>query len=679
MRFHAFKPLIVVFCLLLALTYLWTESSSPELEKCRRWEETLRNIELRDAELMRDLLLARAGLLNNYDDLTHTGQALLELANSLADAIDPQASDHEQQLKPMALALSQALQQKLLLVEYFKSDNALLRNSVTYFNTLGKTQAGSKARQETARLWRIMLAFTESPDSDLAEDIRRELLRLAGIKPPKGDYEALVAHGGLIVDILLQLDENLREILALSVMEKLEVLQTGIGTYHATFETKASQHRLLLYLVAIALLGYWLQQFLSLKTKTESLRRAHATLQQETAERQQAEMALRESEGRLRSITESAHEAIITVDSQGQIVTWNHGASQMFGYSAAQMQGGTLLTLLPADTAFIREQLLSIELPSTEAATLPVELTGLRENGQAFPLELSFSHWQKGAEQFTTCIIRDISVRKRLEETARLQEQKLIQTNKLTALGTLVSGVAHEINNPNQLIMLNAGLLADAWADAADILGQHRSEHGEFCLGGLPFSEMEDAVPVLINDIKDGAGRIDRIVADLKNFARPKGDDVQLLFSLNEVVGWAVRLLNHLIGKKTNCLQIELAEPLALMRGNPQQIEQVVVNLLVNALDALADPGQGIVIKTYALPDCHQLCLEIRDQGCGIAADQLERLCDPFYTTKQSCGGTGLGLAITASLVEAHGGLISFESEPGKGTTVRVIFPVAAH
>ena len=208
-----------------------------------------------------------------------------------------------------------------------------------------------------------------------------------------------------------------------------------------------------------------------------------------------------------------------------------------------------------------------------------------------------------------------------------------------------------------------------------EVLEAHFRDKGEFSLGGLPYTEMRKTLPVLIFDIKDGAKRIERIVADLKNFARPHGSNTWVLFSLNDVVKLSVRLLNHLIGSKTKHFKTELTEPLALLRGDPQQVEQVIVNLLVNALEAIPDQDCGVTIATFSDNGAHKVILEVRDEGTGIAPEHLEQLCDPFFTTKQASGGTGLGLAITASLVRAHGGDLSFSSVLAKGTSARAIFP----
>jgi signal transduction histidine kinase len=332
-----------------------------------------------------------------------------------------------------------------------------------------------------------------------------------------------------------------------------------------------------------------------------------------------------------------------------------------------------LAQLLPLPTGANQALSSTSNSPSNPYQTA-AEWTGYRQDGTAFPLELSFSSWMRDGEKYVTVIIRDISTRKKLEETARQQEKKLIQANKMTALGTLVSGVAHEINNPNQLILMNAGLLADSWGDAQEILDDHAQQTGDFYLGGLPYSEMRQALPVLIHDIRDGAKRIERIVADLKHFARPQVPHTQVQFSLNEVVGRAVRLLNHLIARKSMHFNTALADGLPMLLGDPQQIEQVVVNLLVNALEALPDPSRAVSVATYRVQDSAEICLEVQDEGCGIAVEHLEQLCDPFFTTKQGSGGTGLGLAITASLVRAHAGQLGFSSEPGKGTVARVVF-----
>jgi signal transduction histidine kinase len=305
-----------------------------------------------------------------------------------------------------------------------------------------------------------------------------------------------------------------------------------------------------------------------------------------------------------------------------------------------------------------------------------VESTGLRKDGREFPYEASVAAWRSAQGSFVTAIVRDITGRKQLEATARDQQHKLVQANKMTALGTLVSGVAHEINNPNQLVMFNSGLLADTWRDACIALDEHHRHDKHFTLAGLPYAEMRDAAFTLIADMKEGALRIDRIVQDLKDFARPQRQALPVAVNANEVVERAVRLLAHLIRKRTTRFETRLAPALPAVRGDAQQMEQVIVNLLVNALEALPDTARGVRVETRTNAD-GAVVVEVADEGVGIPAVNLERLCDPFFTTKQDSGGTGLGLSVTFSLIQAHGGRLDFESEPGRGTRAIVTLPAA--
>ncbi|WP_026603850.1 DAHL domain-containing protein [Methylomonas sp. 11b] len=674
----SWQPRLIVAGLLLALTYLWLQSASPELERRNRLQTTLRIIELRDAELMRDILLARAGLLANYDSLTKAGQELLRLSQSLQTELPPANADAEKLMGKLADQLTATVQDSLVQIEYLKSDNALLRNSVMSFDEIGKNLRASAKPADSAKLgnlWRLMFSFMDSPQLELANEIQQELDRLAGLAALSDDYRLLIAHGRLIIDVSPKVDTLLRQIIAQPIVSRVDDLQQALRQYSDSVEQQADVYRLALYLVAVVLLAYLLYQFALLRANTLALRRAHANLQQEINERLQAESWLRESEARLRAITDSAHEAIISADMQGNIVSWNQGAHQMFGFKADRMLGQPFQQLLanPSPDFFdqIREE---GEINRLNSPML--DSIAFRQDSSEFPVELSLSSWTRGTERYLTAIIRDISARKHLEQVARQQELQLIQANKMTALGTLVSGVAHEINNPNQLILFNSGLLADIWSDALEILEDRYQASGEFSLGGLPYSEMRNSAAVLIHDINDGAKRIERIVAELKNYARPQSAEASVSFAINEVVERAVRLLKHLIDQKTQHFKTDLAEALPLLHGDPQQVEQVLVNLLINALEALPDPQKSVSVATKLLDDGGHVCVEVRDEGIGIAAEHIQQLCDPFFTTKQANGGTGLGLAISASLLRAQGGRLSFSSAPGQGTCARVIFPL---
>ena len=277
----------------------------------------------------------------------------------------------------------------------------------------------------------------------------------------------------------------------------------------------------------------------------------------------------------------------------------------------------------------------------------------------------------------TADLTREVAERKHAEEELRLNQQQLVQADKLAALGVLVSGVAHEINNPTGLILLDVPILKRAHSDTERILEEYYAAHGDFTIGGILYTEMRDEIPRILDEMQDGAKRIKRIVNDLKDFARR--DDVadKGPIDLNSVVRTALRLVEPTIRKATNRLAVDYAEEIPPVLGNSQRIEQVVVNLILNACQALPDADRGISISTRFNRTTASAILVVRDEGVGIAPENLSRLTDPFFTTKRESGGTGLGLSVSDGIIKEHGGHLYFESVPGAGTTVTMAIPVA--
>ncbi len=678
------KQIGIVAGLLLLLTYLLLQSRTPDLELRARMHEALQSFALHDAELTRDVLLARAGLLPNYDSLGLAGQSLARDLQALREeSLTASEATARTILGHHVQVLATAAQEKAQAVDYFKSDNALLRNSLMYLTQAralvrAKLTAEKSVAEEMGHLSHALLRFLQSPDSGVGLEIQGVLDRLSALTRSDGEFQLVVMHGRFIVDKLPEVDTLMRQIISSPTVLQASALQEAVLQYAGRVEGRAQTYRFGLYLVAVTLLAYLIHQFLRLRANAEELRATNVRLNCEMGERQQAEVALRASEERLRAITDSAKEAIVSADSAGNIVSWNAGATAIFGYRPEQMLGTSFTRLLPdrvheARARTFGELILGGRADLFDGTT---EIAGLRKDGTEFPLEVSLSTWTAQRGRYITSIMRDITERRHLEETTRQQELQLIQANKMTALGTLVSSVAHEINNPNQLVLMNSRVLAEAWDDALDILDDFRTRNGEFLLSGLPYSEIRQSIATLTRDVHDGALRIDRIVDDLKNFARPPAKGVLAMFELNDVVQRATRLLGHLINKRTARFAVDLASDLPALLGNAQQVEQVVVNLLGNALEALPDRDHGVSVKTLHQSADRRAVLEVRDEGVGIPPQNLARLCDPFFTTKQASGGTGLGLAITASLVRAHGGTLEFESEPGRGTCSRAIFPL---
>lgn len=261
-------------------------------------------------------------------------------------------------------------------------------------------------------------------------------------------------------------------------------------------------------------------------------------------------------------------------------------------------------------------------------------------------------------------------------EALETQHQQLIQADKMASLGVLVSGVAHEINNPTSLLLLNLPLLKESFEDIEEILQDHYDTHGDFDVAGLKYSRMKDEFPSMLSDMLEGAHHIRRIVNDLRDFARQEPLELSDLVNLNEVIAAAIRLTDRTIRSSTNHFTVNYDPTLPMLRGSAQRLQQVVINLIVNACQALEDQTQTITIETRYHQASNSVIMHINDTGCGIDPKHLQRLSDPFFTTKREQGGTGLGLSISSTIVEEHKGKLAFDSLPSQGTNITLTLPV---
>jgi len=288
---------------------------------------------------------------------------------------------------------------------------------------------------------------------------------------------------------------------------------------------------------------------------------------------------------------------------------------------------------------------------------------------------LSTTRLTLGSQILALVTMMDITERKRIEQAVKFSQTKLIQANKMSSLGMLVSSVAHEVNNPNNFIMFNSSLLSGAWKDIAPVLDRYAIEETAFRVAGLPYAEMREAVPRLLSGITDGSRRIKDMVNRLREISREDSAGLDGVVDVNTAVRSAVMILQNQIMKYSEKFVLELAESLPLVKGSNQQIEQVVINLIQNALQALRDRQDSIMVKTLSDNAKHQVVIEVQDSGWGISPQNLKRITEPFFTTKLDSGGTGLGLSISSSIVQDHHGTLDYQSQESKGTTVRVILP----
>lgn len=262
---------------------------------------------------------------------------------------------------------------------------------------------------------------------------------------------------------------------------------------------------------------------------------------------------------------------------------------------------------------------------------------------------------------------------RRLRDGIIRQEEERIA--RLAAIGELAAGVAHEVNNPIGMIRRNLDFVRDALHDALPLLAE-RDDAGLLTVGGIDLAIAREQLPQLLDDMVHGSRRIGEIVRDLKDFARDDAPDDVVPFDLNEAVAAAVRLLDGSIRKSTDCFRLELGSRLPLVDGSLRQIEQVVVNLLQNACQALPSRDRSIAITTRCDVSRRFVTVEVIDEGVGIDGPNLEKIFDPFFTTRRESGGTGLGLSVSQRIVKRYEGTLDVVSKPGHGTTLTLTLPV---
>lgn len=271
--------------------------------------------------------------------------------------------------------------------------------------------------------------------------------------------------------------------------------------------------------------------------------------------------------------------------------------------------------------------------------------------------------------------VQDVTIERERQRQAELEARRIYDADKVITLNSLLAGAAHEINNPSGLILLGAQLLKDAWQSVIPILEQHCAEHGDFTVADFPYENIRDEFPKVANDILSAASRIRRLVGDLREYAKPVSPGTLRLFSLNDAVEKACQELQERLDASTACLTLELSEGLPEIWADPVRITNAIVRVLQNACESLRDRNQGICVATSHLPGQSIVRLEVRDEGVGIAEEDIPFVTDPFFSTKRSSGRSGLGLAIASSVLREFGGSLQINSSIEEGTTAVIVLP----
>lgn len=407
------------------------------------------------------------------------------------------------------------------------------------------------------------------------------------------------------------------------------------------------------------------------KERTAALVKTNQKLRREIEERRHAESALRESEMQLRAAQEIAHVGSYVIDIDEERLHWSEEQFRIFGYEPGEVM---------PDLELVRHHLHPDDLQRFEKAhemafyhdkAYNHEYRILRKDGAVRHVRAiaRIEHDEEGKPRRMFGTLQDIT------ET-KLLERHLLQSEKLASMGLLVSGIAHEINNPNNFITFNIPILRDYLKELIPIVDAYGQNHQDREWCGMSYPEFRKDIFNLVDNVEHSATRINNIVSGLREFGRKKDHITLRRIDLKKVIERVVTICQGEINKRVKSFEVNVSERLPLIKTDPEIMEQILINLLINAAQAADKKNSWVKLDVGSKnPGEGYLALEVSDNGCGISDEDRKRIFDPFFTTKSPQEGTGLGLSITYSLIEGLGGRIEVESEMEKGTTFTVMLP----
>lgn len=270
------------------------------------------------------------------------------------------------------------------------------------------------------------------------------------------------------------------------------------------------------------------------------------------------------------------------------------------------------------------------------------------------------------------------SMKNEVREERRKMMAKLIQTNRMTSLGLLVSGVAHEINTPNGAIRLAGQKFERVWNNAQAILDRVACDEGDFVLGGISYDKVRIEVANSLQLINRCTDRVDQVVKELRQFSIGEQSQTLDTVDINSVVNNALSIITAHRQIESITIDRQMSVGIPPVIANKYQLAQVITNLVLNAMQAIPEGISGAITVLTLFDDTNgMVTVEVMDNGEGIPEDIRNRLMEPFFTTRIEKGGSGLGLYISSYIIAEHNGTLSFESTAGSGTTFTLRLPAA--
>lgn len=409
-----------------------------------------------------------------------------------------------------------------------------------------------------------------------------------------------------------------------------------------------------------------------LEEKSHALFRANQQL--ESAHRTQKQVA-----DQLRAIIERMPNGVIIAGADGTIESINFSAQQMFGSTPMLARRQRLERFLPSIAAIV-----SPGMESEIDAYDPIPTVGQRSDGSQFPAEVSAATADAAGQRTVIWMVRDVTNRMIQEERRKQLEMELRQAQRLESLGTMAGGIAHELNTPIQFVTDNTKFLAGAFNDLKTAIAALQEATGPEKASAITkefdLEYLDAEIPQAVSQSLEGLSRIAEIVLAVKRFSHPVGTNKEDN-DLNEIIRTAAMVSKNQ-WKYVADLELDLAADLPRVRSNAGELNQVFLNLIVNAAHAIEDKDDKaqkgkITVASRSTADGAEI--RITDTGSGIKPEIKDRIFDLFFTTKAPGRGTGQGLSLVRAFVtQNHGGVIKFESEPGAGATFIVTLPTSA-
>ena len=372
------------------------------------------------------------------------------------------------------------------------------------------------------------------------------------------------------------------------------------------------------------------------------------------SERFRMERELKEKNKFLSSLLESSVDCILAADTKGKVIFFNRAAEKLTGYKAEEVIGKFHITkFYPLEVAKDIMRKLRSDDFGGRGRLENLRVTLFAKNGEEIPVSTSASIVYEGDKELASLgLFTDLREKIKMEKKLQEAQMRLIQTEKMASLGSLAAGVAHEINNPLGGILIYASLLMEDFENGDD-------------------PRVQD-----LKRIVDEGTRCKEIVKSLLEFGRQteskfepvdtnKAINDGLFFLENQALFHNVQIVKH------------LDPSIPLIQGDPNQIKQVFMNMMVNAAEAMSEGGGTLTITTGINPDESSITISFKDTGMGIPPEIQSKIFDPFFTTKEVGKGTGLGLSTSYGIIQSHHGSIEVESKVGEGTTFNIVLPVS--